>query len=313
MRSLKGQKKLPPRFSDILDEYAVHLKLELGRGDNTVSSYLGDIMQFCEFAAKNGAGSFADIDSDIIALWLGGVCASAKSTTQSRKISALRSLSIFLVDEGIWEKNLTDVIARPKLRRNIPEVLSAEQVDALLSAPSISEPEGVRDRAMLELMYGSGLRVSELCAVKESDLDIESRIMRVKGKGGKTRLVPLGEVSLNAIGEYKKIRSFFLKKSNPAELFLTRRGAKLSRKTFWFNIVKYAKKIGIGHVKPHMLRHSFATHLLRNGANILSIKEMLGHSDLSTTQIYTNLLQEDILKQYKAGHPRSKMDIKRDL
>ena len=113
--------------------------------------------------------------------------------------------------------------------------------------------------------------------------------------------------------EYKKIRSFFLKKSNPAELFLTRRGAKLSRKTFWFNIVKYAKKIGIGHVKPHMLRHSFATHLLRNGANILSIKEMLGHSDLSTTQIYTNLLQEDILKQYKAGHPRSKMDIKRDL
>ena len=102
MRSLKGQKKLPQRFSDILDEYAVHLKLELGRGDNTVSSYLGDIMQFCEFAAKNGAGSFADIDSDIIALWLGDVCASAKSTTQSRKISALRSLSIFLVDEGIW-------------------------------------------------------------------------------------------------------------------------------------------------------------------------------------------------------------------
>ncbi len=313
MRPLKKKKPLPSRISDMLEDYAIHLKIELGRAKNTLESYLGDVGQFCEFAAERGAQSLADVDADTIAMWLGDVCKSTKSTTQSRKISAVHSLGLFLVDEGIWEKNLSDMIARPKLRRNIPEVLTAEQVDALLSAPSQTEPEGIRDRAMLELMYGSGLRVSELCGVKESDLDIQSRIMRVTGKGGKTRLVPLGEVSLNAILEYKKIRNVFLKKSNPAELFLTRRGAKLSRKTFWFNIGKYAEKIGIGHVKPHMLRHSFATHLLRNGANILSIKEMLGHSDLSTTQIYTNLLQDDILRQYKIGHPRSGMNVKKDL
>lgn len=301
---------LPPKLEDGLYEYKAYLQMELGRGKNTVASYAGDILAFARFAAERGRKSFREVDSDDLVLWMGEISKSEKPSTQSRKISALRSLSIHLVDSGVWAKNLSDMLARPKIRREVPEVLSADETDKLLSTPSGDKLEAVRDRAMLELMYGSGLRVSELCGLRESDIDPAERIIRVFGKGDKTRLVPVGDVALAAIAEYKKIRPQFLKRGNPAELFLTRRGKKLSRKTFWFNIKKYAVCAGIDkNVKPHILRHSFATHLLQNGANLMSIREMLGHSDLSTTQIYTRLLNEDICRQYAQKHPRSKMKV----
>ncbi len=301
---------IPERMEREIGDYAAHLRMELGRGANTVASYCGDVRQFAEFAASDGKRSLSEVDSDTLALWIGKVSKFAKSSTQSRKISALRSLALYFCDEGIWDKNLAALVARPKVRRSVPEVLSASETDRLITAADDETPESIRDRAMLELMYGSGLRVSELCSLKESDIDARERIVRVRGKGDKTRIVPVGDMALDAIDKYCRVRKELLKKRNAAELFVTRRGKKLSRKTFWHNIKKYAFAAGIEkNVKPHILRHSFATHLLQNGANLMSIREMLGHSDLSTTQIYTRLLNDDIQREYASKHPRSGMNV----
>jgi integrase/recombinase XerD len=305
---------LPKAFGDVLFDFSVYLRMELGRGKNTVDSYLSDVLQFCEFALENGKRSFEEVDVDTLSNWVCDVAKFSKTTTQSRKISALRTLADFLIDEDLWDKNLSERIARPKVVRAVPEVLEASQIDNIISAPTDDSPEAFRDRAMLELVYSSGLRVSELCNLKESDIDAHERIIRVVGKGNKTRLVPVGDLALQAIAEYKLRRPELAKKSTVAELFITRRGKKISRKTFWYNLKKYAEKAGVsGSVKPHGLRHCFATHLLRNGANLFSIKEMLGHSDLSTTQIYTQLVRDDIISEYNAKHPRSKMDVETDV
>ncbi len=289
-------------------EFESFLKIELGRSRNTIVSYLYDVNQFALFLKHKRISSFGDVSADILVEWISSISEETKASTQSRKLSAMKVLASFLVDEKIWAKNYCDVIARPKYRRNVPEVLTADEVVALLEAPNRETPEGLRDYAMLELMYSSGLRVSELCSLKESDIDAVENIMRVSGKGSKTRLVPVGDYALKAIDVYKVARVAMLGKRQVDELFVTRRGAKMSRKTFWYNIKKYAFAVGIAkNVKPHILRHSFATHLLQNGANLMSIREMLGHSDLSTTQIYTTLLNDEICRQHALNHPRSSM------
>lgn len=291
-------------------EFGAFLKMELGRSANTVASYTSDVNQFAHFLQARKILSFEDVDSDSLVEWIGRISPTTKATTQSRKLSALKSLAGFLVDEKIWRKNYCDLVARPKYRRNVPEVLTSDEVVSLLNAPCRDIPEGARDSAMLELMYSSGLRVSEICNLKESDIDTVEHIIRVRGKGAKTRLVPVGDYAIAAIAQYKSARRAMLGSREAAELFVTRRGEKISRKTFWYNIKKYAAEAGIEkNVKPHILRHSFATHLLQNGANLMSIREMLGHSDLATTQIYTQLLNEEIYAQHARKHPRSKMDI----
>lgn len=305
----KKARNLPPRAAEILAEYKTYLLLELGRVKNTADSYLSDIALFCEFAGKR-MESFADVDADLLSDWLAAVSRSDKPSTQSRKLSAMRSLARFLMEEGIWDKNICDLFARPKTRRAAPEILETGEIEAMVSLPPADSPEGVRDRAMMELMYSSGLRVSELCSVSYADIDSEQGIIRVRGKGGKTRLVPVGGMALEAVEKYRAVRPLICKKPSAPELFITRRGKKISRKTFWYNLKKYARLSGVEKgVKPHMLRHSFATHLLRNGANLMLIREMLGHSDLSTTQIYTNLANDDIRREYEKKHPRSKMDV----
>lgn len=309
----KKARSLPPRIAEILAEYKTYLLLELGRGKNTADSYLSDIVLFCEFAGKR-IESFADVDADLLADWLAALSRADRPSTQSRKLSAMRSLARFLMEEGVWEKNLCDFFARPKTRRASPEILDTGEIDAMVSLPPPDSPEGVRDRAMMELMYSSGLRVSELCSISYADIDAEQRIIRVRGKGGKTRLVPVGSMALDAVEKYRAVRPLLCKKVAAPELFITRRGKKISRKTFWYNLKKYARLSGVEkNVKPHMLRHSFATHLLRNGANLMLIREMLGHSDLSTTQIYTNLANDDIRREYEKKHPRSKMDVEPDI
>ncbi|MBQ6534538.1 MAG: tyrosine recombinase XerD [Opitutales bacterium] len=301
---------ISPELKNAVLEFEAFLKIELGRSANTVASYVSDVSQFARFLRSRAIASFADVDADALVEWTSQVSRGAKASTQSRKLSALKALALFLVDEKIWEKNFCDYVARPKFRRNAPEVLSVEEVAALLESPPKDTPEGARDRAMLELMYGSGLRVSELCSIKGSDIDVAERVMRVRGKGSKTRLVPVGDYALEAIGAYMPFRAELLGGRMADELFVTRRGAKMSRKTFWYNIKKYARAVGIEkNVKPHILRHSFATHLLRNGANLMSIREMLGHSDLATTQIYTTLMDGEIRRQHAQKHPRSSMDV----
>lgn len=301
---------LPVALKNTIFEFEGYLKMELGRSKNTVVSYLSDAWQFAEFLAGKKISTFEDVEADLLIEWIGSISSITKATTQSRKLSAMKSLAGYLVDEKVWAKNYCDIVARPKYRRNVPEVLTAEEVARLLEAPQKDTPEGMRDYAMLELMYSSGLRVSEICSLSESDIDAKERIMRVRGKGSKTRLVPVGDYAIEAINAYKVARKEMLGKRIVNELFITRRGAKMSRKTFWYNIKKYAFAVGIQkNVKPHILRHSFATHLLQNGANLMSIREMLGHSDLATTQIYTTLLNEQIRTQHAQKHPRSNMDV----
>ena len=301
---------LPKSFSVVLEDFSDYLKMELGRGKNTIDSYLSDLLQFCEFATDEGVTRFDDVEADLLVNWIYDISKNSKTTTQSRKISALRTLAIYLIDEEIWSKNYSQLIARPKVVRQEPDVLESGQIDDIIIAIEGETPEAYRDRAMLELIYSSGLRVSELCNLRESDIDVQEKIIRVTGKGNKTRIVPVGDLALSAILEYKLHRHELAKDKLCAELFITRRGKKISRKTFWYNLKKYARVADVsGAVKPHALRHSFATHLLRNGANLFSIKEMLGHSDLATTQIYTQIVRDDIISEYNAKHPRSKMDV----
>lgn len=310
---------LPPDFENNLSEFEMYLRVERGLSQNTASAYLSDVRGFCAFAVSKGAGSFGEISSDFLVEWVGRISNVDKPSTQSRKISALKSLAVFLVDSNVWRKNFCDVLARPKMRRNVPQVLSVSEASELMGEPlcvrAPDSPRALRDKAMLELMYSSGLRVSELCGIKESDIYPSERIIRITGKGGKTRLVPVGEPALGAIAAYKKVRGAFVKKGSvPAELFLSRLGKKISRKTFWEELKQYgALAAPQKNVKPHMLRHSFATHLLRGGADLMSIRQMLGHADLSTTQIYTQLVTDDIMREHAQSHPRAKMDIVEDF
>lgn len=311
---LAKKQDFPPAIRDTLRDYRLYLKMQLGKSENTVLSYMADIGQFAEFLAARKICDFSAVGAEDMRKWIELVSSGAKSTTQSRKLSALKSLSGFLLEEKIWKTDYSELLSRPKLRRNIPEVLTREEVEALLEAPNRPVFEELRDRAMLELMYSSGLRVSELCALKFSDFDFDSRILRVCGKGQKVRLIPVSHKAISYIDSYIDFAGDFFKKRRPLYLFATRRVGPLSRKTFWCNIKKYALRAGITkNVKPHILRHSFATHLLNAGANLMAIKEMLGHSDLSTTQIYTHIESETLNAEYTAKHPRSKMDSPPDL
>ncbi len=305
MEDSKQVPKLPESLANTLAEFKDYLDLELCRSKNTSESYLYDLNLFAHYLASENISDFADVEDDHLIAWLGELSHKVKASSQARRLSALKAFSLWLIDNNIWEKNRCEVLARPKTRREIPQVLSAAEIDSIIEKSAESGNfESVRDKAMLELMYGSGLRVSEICSIQFSDLDMETAILRVRGKGDKTRLVPFGKMASTAIDAWLRVRPE-VKNCKASELFITKRGKKLSRKTFWYNLKKYALNCGIQkNVKPHMLRHSFATHLLRDGANLMSIREMLGHSDLSTTQIYTQLITDDIVSEYTKAQKR---------
>ncbi len=287
-------------FKSELIEFGDYLKLQLALSKNTVESYLKDMQLFAQFLEQSGMKSFAELDIDAIYIWLGEISKEIKASSQARKLSALKSFSIYMVEEQKWTKDLSQFILRPKIKRQSPSFLEVQEIDKLLDVVDSTTFEGQRDKAMLEIMYSSGLRVSELCGLKASDINFEENFLRIKGKGSKVRLVPFGTDARNALIDYLGNTRPLAPKILCDEIFITKRGKALSRKSFWFNLKRYALKAGIEkNVKPHSLRHSFATHLLKNGANLISIQEMLGHSDLSTTQIYTQLDNEKLLDAYK--------------
>ncbi len=287
-------------FKSELIEYKDYLKLQLALSENTVEAYIKDISLFAEFLQFSKLKSFEEVDVDIIYVWLGDISKDIKATSQARKLSALKSFSLYMIEEGKWEKDLSQFIMRPKIKREIPSILDIEEIEKLLNYVDISTFEGQRDKVMLEVMYSSGLRVSELCGLKASDINFEDNFLRIKGKGSKVRLIPFGTDAKKALLDYIENTRPLVSKILCDEVFISKRGKALSRKTFWYNIKKYSTRAGIEkNVKPHSLRHSFATHLLKNGANLISIQEMLGHSDLSTTQIYTQLDNEKLLEAYK--------------
>lgn len=302
---------IPPSWAGPLDGLLVFLELEKGRSQHTVSGYERDLTQAALFfAKKRKLSDWSAVQREDGAAWLQSLGAAGLATaSQSRKLSALKGMARYLIEEKVRPDDFTELLDAPKQRRSLPGTLSVDQVEALIEAPSRHTPQGLRDRAVLELFYSSGLRVSELCALEMSEVDLDEGFLRVvAGKRNKDRLVPVGGAAVEAVQRYLAHgRPDFVGPKTGSTLFLSNRGQAMSRKTVWHWIKVYAERAGIRPelVKPHILRHSFATHLLSRGADLRAIQEMLGHADISTTEIYTRVDAERLLSAHAEFHPRN--------
>lgn len=293
---------------DALEDYFHFLQIERGLSDNTLKSYKRDLNGYTNFIEKElGILSWGFVTRKDIVHFLYGLKDSGKSTaTISRHISSIRSFHQFLVRENVVDQDPSLHIETPKKERKLPDILSQNEVELLLSIPT-NTPLSYRNKAMLELMYATGLRVSELITLKISDLHLTMGFLQCFGKGSKERIVPIGEVALKAVENYLQFgRSELVKKTNTPHVFVNQHGRPLSRQGCWKILKKLAFDRGIRkNITPHTLRHSFATHLLENGADLRIVQEMLGHEDISTTQIYTHVTKTRLKDMYQAYHPRA--------
>ena len=288
-----------------IDAYLDHLRVERALARNTLEAYARDLNVLAAHAG--GASEPSTIGADTIAtLMVDNVRRGFGARSGARQLSALRGFFRFLVRERVVAEDPTALVDRPRLTRKLPRVLSFDEVERLLAAPDRTTDRGVLHAAMLQLMYASGLRVSELCALRVGDLDLQRGIVAAHGKGGKRRLVPVGEVALDQAARY--LECVRPKRTRPGEtaLFVSRRGGRFSREGFWKMVRRYAVVAGIVPLpSPHKLRHSFATHLLSGGADLRAVQAMLGHEDLGTTEIYTRVAQDHIRAAYAKSHPRA--------
>lgn len=297
-------------FSSHIQNFLYYLQVEKGLADNTVSAYENDLNRFGHYIRNQKIKKAAQIDAKVIEAFLASPEEASKSpSTRERLLVALRGFFKFLLIEKIIEKDPTVYIDSPKSGTYFPNVLSSQEVEKLLALPDTETPTGLRDKAMLELLYASGLRVSELVNLKFSDINMELRFLRFLGKGSKERIVPFNKSAHQAMSEYlegsrdillhgKKSDFIFLSNSNSG------RGKPLTRGSFYCIIKSYGEQMGV-EISPHTLRHSVATHLLENGADLRIVQEFLGHADISTTQIYTHMSKAQISKIYKKSHPRA--------
>lgn len=296
-----------------VEAYLAFATLEKGLADNTVLSYQQDIQQFAAFVSKtHHRKKWSEVESEDASDWIYALSDENYSNASlCRKLSALRMFASYLLREEKIGKSFLELVTGPKLRRKAPDALTIGEVERLLDAPDLTTPAGLRDRAILELLYSSGLRVSELCEAKLQQIDIANGAVKVYGKGSKERVVPMGFQAVIAVSGYlDQGRPRMVKSVTGSGCFLSNRGVPISRKTVWVNIKKYARKAGIDKpVKPHALRHSFATHLLTGGADLRVIQELLGHADISTTQIYTSVEAERVSTAHEEYHPRSKKGV----
>lgn len=282
-------------------------RVEKGLSANSIVSYQQDLKDFQRFCADEAGGQTPPSGEDI-SRYVDGMGRSGLSPRSiARRIATLRNFFRFLLREGRIDQDPTALLRPPRQWQTLPKYLNGSQVLSLLGAPDAAKPTGLRDRAMFELLYACGLRVSELCGLKLTDLNADLGILRVTGKGSKTRMVPVGEHALAAIERYLQgARSSLLKDRSSAYLFVTARGGPLTRQGFWKLIVQHGKAVGIfRNLTPHVVRHSFATHLLEGGADLRSVQSMLGHSDISTTQIYTHVVRSRLRGVVDRHHPRS--------
>lgn len=291
-----------------LKEYLAHLKLEKNLSINTVASYKNDINAFISFLKDFNIDDPSNVTSEHI----NGFFKALKElgllgSSTARYFSSLKGFFLFLTKNKYIIKNPVEKLSAPKISKKLPGVLDINEVEAILSVPDVKEILGLRDKAILELFYACGTRVSELINMKVNDLFFDDEIIRVFGKGSKERLIPIGSSAIEWIGEYlRKSRPLLMKKLKSENiLFLNSRGTKLSRMGIWKIIDRYVKEAGIKKdVHPHTFRHSFATHLLEGGADLRAVQEMLGHADISTTQIYTHIDRDYIKQVHKQYHPR---------
>ncbi len=278
--------------------------MERGVSDNTLTAYRSDLQKYALWPDKNHCEMTAAQESDL-RNYLSSMQGKT-ARTMARHLSSIRRLYSYLVREGIMKHDPSARVEAPKIGRQLPKSLTETEVEALLKAPDTGIPLGLRDRTMLEILYASGLRVSELINLQSGQVNLRQGVVRVLGKGSKERLVPLGEESIEWLSRYQhSARSELLGKNISDGLFPTKRGDVMSRQAFWYLIKRYAVIAGINKtISPHMLRHAFATHLLNHGADLRVVQMLLGHSDISTTQIYTHIAQERLKNLHAEHHPR---------
>ncbi len=297
------------KWSVALQDYQHYLRIERGLSDNSISNYGTDVEKLIRFLETSGSdASPISIEQDLIQRFIYELARILNPRSQARVISGLRSFFNYLIFEGYREDNPTDLLESPKIGRKLPDTLSLEEIDQLVAAIDRSKPEGERNRAMLETLYGCGLRVSELIGLRLSDLFFDEGFIRVTGKGNKQRFVPVSPLTQKAIDLYRKeVRPHQkIEKGYEDMLYLNRRGKGLTRAMVFTIIRQLAEKIGLNKtISPHTLRHSFATHLLENGADLRAIQQMLGHESITTTEVYVHVDRSHLTEVVHKYHPRN--------
>jgi integrase/recombinase XerD len=298
-----------------IDAYLDHLRVERALSPNTTEAYAADLAKLVRFAEAQGVTRAEALDLGLVTAWLGKLAKQGLGArSAARHLSAVRGLARFLVEEGVLKRDPTARAARPRLGRRLPRPLDAKDMERLLETPEGGTLRGLRDRAMLSVAYAAGLRVSEIVGLKLGDLDLERGVVAALGKGGKRRLVPIGEVALAHLEAYLAAREKDdagrrergrRSKQSPV-LFRSPRGGPLTRQAFWKIVGRYARAAGIrGGAHPHQLRHSFATHLLTGGADLRSVQTLLGHANVATTEIYTHVSRDHVKNAHRRAHPRA--------
>jgi integrase/recombinase XerD len=296
-----------PKENVYLDEFINYMNIERGLSGNTTRSYRSDLKKFISFLGEKGKHGFEKVKrDDVMDFLMAEKDRGLQPSSLSRALVSIRMFFRFMTIEGYLRRDVTEVIESPRLWKRLPQVLSISEVELLLRQPDISTTQGLRDRALLEVLYASGLRASELVGLRVEDVNLQSGFVQAWGKGGKERIVPLGRKAAKAIEEYlKKSRPLLLKKKSSPHLFISRLGKLFTRGWLWCLMKKYITQAGIKKkVSPHTLRHSFATHILSRGADLRVIQELLGHSNIGTTQIYTHVDRERLKEVHRKFHPR---------
>ncbi|MCX7780243.1 MAG: site-specific tyrosine recombinase XerD [Negativicutes bacterium] len=291
-----------------VNEFINYLAVERGLAQNTLESYGRDLRQFQSYLSGSQIDIVKDSNRNTILAYLNSLQSKGRAvSTISRNLAAIKSFYQYLVRERYLEKDPAANLESPKLEKKLPKILTIAEVEELLKQPNTYIPTGLRDKAMLELLYATGIRVSELISLNISDVNLDMGYIKCYGKGAKERIVPLGSIAAKCVQEYtNKGRPKLVRTYDEAALFVNHHGNRLTRQGFWKIIKRYAREANImKEITPHTLRHSFATHLLENGADLRSVQEMLGHADISTTQIYTHVTKNRLKEVYEKAHPRA--------
>tara|TARA_B100000900_G_scaffold69425_2_gene54697 strand:- start:1417 stop:2316 length:900 start_codon:yes stop_codon:yes gene_type:complete len=293
--------------NEYLDSFLDNIWAEQGLAKNTLLSYEHDINSFLLFLNKEKIKLFDTTQSDVNLFISQRFSNGISSRSNMRLISSLKKFFLYLYSHNFLKTNPTENIETPRKIKSLPHTIGIEQVDKLLNAPNIDTRFGSRDKAMLEILYACGLRVSELVSLKFSQVNMESNFLRVLGKGNKERIIPINDYALSFLKKYiDNFRKDFITSKKTDALFLSNRGAEMTRHSFWHILKKYASQVGIEeHLSPHTLRHAFATHMINNGADLRVVQLLLGHSDLSTTQLYTHIAKNELKELHCRNHPRA--------
>jgi integrase/recombinase XerD len=310
MSILALQTSLPIPMRRELKQFAHHIALERGLAANTIASYSVDLTRFAEYVQTTAeAATFTSVQTAHILSFLTTLNDLGLGTaSRTRYLYSIRALYKFLCFSGLAELNPAELVDLPKTRRTLPDVLSYQQIEQILQQPDTAKADGLRNRALLEVLYACGLRASEACGLKQRDIFWEAEVVRVFGKGSKERVVPIGKTARHWVAEYQRLaRPLWVKPNKDTDdaLFLNQRGSRVSRMSVWSIVHEAAAQAGVSDVHPHLFRHSFATHLLEGGANLRAVQEMLGHADIATTQIYTHIDREYLKEVHTTFHPRA--------